>query len=118
MADKTITKVYDLLVEVKSLVKTEASEYIDMNQASDYLKLKKSYIYNLVYKNKIPFYKPNGKKLYFNKLELSDWISQSRIKTQDEFNNESSKNDKNNKTNALFSGRKRIIRQKKVLNAN
>ena len=85
MREKTITKVYDLVVEIKSLLQTRAEEYMDMNQASAYLRLKKSYIYNLVFKNKIPFYKPNGKKLYFNKVELNEWIRQSRVKTVDEF---------------------------------
>ncbi len=81
MSDKTITKVYDLLLELKSIMIDETAVFIDVNEASNYLRLKKSYLYNLVYLNQIPFYKPNGKKLYFKKSELSHWINESRVKT-------------------------------------
>ena len=88
MINKTISKVYDEIIEVKSLLVRQNAEYIDIDEASRYLRLKKSYIYNLVYKNKIPFYKPSGKKLYFNKLELSQWITKSKTKTIKEYSEE------------------------------
>ena len=94
MPDKTITKVYNLLLELKSIISDETSEFVDINEASAYLRLKKSYLYNLVYLNKIPFYKPNGKKLYFKKIELSKWINQSKIKTVNEVKEELKKGEK------------------------
>ncbi len=94
MPEKTITKVYDLLLEVKSLISDDTSEFFDINEASAYLRLKKSYLYNLVYLNKIPFYKPNGKKLYFKKIELNHWINQSKVKTVNEVKEDEKKGGK------------------------
>ena len=63
-----------------------------LNEAANFLRLKKSYLYNLVYLNQIPFYKPNGKKLYFKKQELNQWIIKSRTKTVEEVKEEIEKN--------------------------
>ena len=95
MPDKTITKVYDLLLELKSILIDETAVFIDINEASNYLRLKKSYLYNLVYLKQIPFYKPNGKKLYFKRSELSRWISQSKVRTVEEVREDLVKKNKN-----------------------
>lgn len=107
MINKTISRVYDLLIELKSLMVQQSAEFISVDEAVEYLRLKKSYIYNLVYKNKIPFYKPSGKKLYFNKLELSQWITNSKIKTIKEYSEELQKElnnekEKSNKSESIF----------------
>jgi excisionase family DNA binding protein len=69
------------LDEIKSLILNSQSEYIPLDKAAEYLQFKKSYLYNLVSQKRIPHYKPNGKKVYFNKLELNLWIQQSKIKS-------------------------------------
>ncbi len=79
------SKVFELLEEIKTNLNYQTSEFINIVEASSYLRLKKSYIYNLVYKNKIPFYKPTGKKLLFKKSELNKWIEESRIDTVEEY---------------------------------
>jgi len=94
MNTKSLSKDYDLLQELKTITEAQSNEFITINEASEYLRLKKSYIYNLVYKNIIPFYKPNGKKLYFNKLELSKWITNSRVDTVEEYEEKLKKNKK------------------------
>ena len=40
-----------------------------VEELSDYTGFKKSYIYKLVHSNSIPFSKPNGKVLFFEKKE-------------------------------------------------
>ncbi len=85
MTLKSITKVYNSIEELKTLFESQSSEFLNIDEAAEYLKLKKSYIYNLVYKNLIPFYKPTGKKLLFNKAELIEWIKRSRIESIEEF---------------------------------
>ena len=79
------SKILELLEEIKTNLNYQTSEFINIVEASSYLRLKKSYIYNLVYKNKIPFYKPTGKKLLFKKSELNKWIEESRIDTVEEY---------------------------------
>ena len=88
MALLNISKIYNSLEELKSLITVSKAEFIDIDEAAEYLRLKKSYIYNLVHRKQIPFYKPNGKKIYFNKLELSSWITTSKVKTVQEIEQE------------------------------
>jgi excisionase family DNA binding protein len=46
--------------------------------------LSKHHIYKLTCKNQIPFYKPNGKQVYFDRREVEDWMKQNRHDTQEE----------------------------------
>ena len=77
-------KFFDELAEIKSLITVSNAEYIGIDEASKHLGLSKNYIYSLVHKGKIPFYKPNGKKIYFNRLELNDWIAKSKVQSLEE----------------------------------
>ena len=45
-----------------------------VEELSDYTGLKKSYIYKLVHSNSIPFSKPNGKVLFFEKKKIDEWL--------------------------------------------
>ncbi|MBN8565725.1 MAG: helix-turn-helix domain-containing protein [Flavobacteriales bacterium] len=58
-----------------------------VKELSEYLKLSDSAIYKLTSTSQIPHYK-SGKKLYFKKEDIDDWIFSSRIKTIDEVANE------------------------------
>ena len=79
-----IEKIYQGLSEIKELIKNQNLELLDLNQAAEYLKLKPSYIYSLIHQKKIPYYKPLGKKVYFNKLDLNKWVADSKIKSDAE----------------------------------
>lgn len=46
--------------------------------------LSKSHIYKLTYRHEIPFYRPNGKQIYFDRKELEDWMKRNRVATVDE----------------------------------
>jgi excisionase family DNA binding protein len=81
-------KFFDELEEIKSLITVSNAEFIGIEEASKHLRLSKTYLYSLVHKGKLPFYKPNGKKIYFNKIELNDWIAKSKIKTTEELESE------------------------------
>ncbi|KGO92815.1 hypothetical protein Q767_15340 [Flavobacterium enshiense DK69] len=62
-------------------------ELLNVDQIAAYLLLAKSSIYGLTATSKIPHYK-YGKKLYFKKSEIDDWILAKRIKTMDEIEQE------------------------------
>lgn len=54
---------------------TEGDAPLSIEQASDFINMAVSSIYKLVQDRKIPHYKaPDGKKLYFYKRELTDFI--------------------------------------------
>ena len=46
--------------------------------------LSKQHIYKLTCKGQIPFYKPNGKNMYFDRKEIENWMKQNRHNTQEE----------------------------------
>ncbi len=46
--------------------------------------LSKSHLYKLTCTHQIPFYKPNGKQIYFDRGEVEAWMKQNRQNTQQE----------------------------------
>lgn len=46
--------------------------------------LSKSHLYKLTCNKQIPHYKPNTKAVYFDRVELENWMKQNRVTTQAE----------------------------------
>ena len=84
MATLNNNKIYAELTQIKQLIYHQNLELLDLNQAAEYLKLKPSYIYSLTHQKKIPYYKPNGKRVYFSRAELNKWVTGSKIKSASE----------------------------------
>lgn len=57
---------------------------LTLQETAEYLKVSKSFLYKLTSKKEIPFYKPTGKLIYFNKLEVDQWIKDGKVKTSEE----------------------------------
>ena len=55
--------------------------YLDLVGAIAYLKCSKSKLYKLTSRKEIPHSNPTGKKLYFIKQDLDNWILSSRVNT-------------------------------------
>lgn len=53
-------------------------------EAARYLGLKPSYLYKLMMRRAIPYYKPNGKLCFFSKEDLDAWLTNIRVKSQAE----------------------------------
>ena len=51
---------------------------LSLTEAVEYTGFKKSYLYKLTCLNAIPFYKPNGGKIFFTKEDLDTWLSRGR----------------------------------------
>ena len=79
--------IYNKLLEIEKRIDLSINELMDVEGAAKFLKTTKGGIYGLVHKHKIPHYKPLGKKLYFMKLDLLDWVKSSRILTDEEIKN-------------------------------
>lgn len=59
------------------------TEVFNLNQAAEYVSLSKSAIYKKTSERNIPHFK-QGKKLFFKRSELNDWLTQNRISTDAE----------------------------------
>ena len=46
--------------------------------------LSKSHLYKLTSTRQIPYYKPRGKNIYFDRKEVEDWLRQNRANTEQE----------------------------------
>ena len=60
------------------------NELLTTAQTAEYLGIKKSYLHKMMMRKEIPFYKPNGKLCFFDKLELDQWLRRIRISTKEE----------------------------------
>ena len=85
--DKTLEMRVEELEQMLFLTKNVLSS----DEASKFLNLSKSYLYKLTSGNLIPHYKPQGKMLYFEKVELEAWLRQNPIKTQAQIEQEAQK---------------------------
>ncbi len=57
---------------------------LNVEELSDYTGFKKSYIYKLVHTNSIPYSKPNGKILFFERKKIDDWLLQNKHKSNED----------------------------------
>lgn len=57
---------------------------LNMDEAAEFLHLSKSHLYRLTSKGEIPHYKPTGKRIYFFKDDLIDFLKAGKVKTNQE----------------------------------
>ena len=55
-------------------MKAENKKPLSFNEAADFLGYKKSYLYQLTSKGKIPFSKPTNGKIFFDREKLEAWL--------------------------------------------
>jgi excisionase family DNA binding protein len=56
-----------------------SKEFLTLAEAAIFLGVSRSFLYKLTSGNKITFYRPTLKIIYFNKQELTDWVFQQKI---------------------------------------
>ena len=61
---------------------------LTVNDLIDYTGYSQKQIYKLTSTRAIPHYKPNGRKLFFKRNEVDNWITQGRIKPMSELDYE------------------------------
>ena len=71
---------YNLLLTAKQVLNIEDAMYLTG--------LSRSHLYKLTCSRKIPYYKPEGKQIYFDRTELEAWLKRNRVNTVDEVEQE------------------------------
>ncbi|WP_299150284.1 helix-turn-helix domain-containing protein [uncultured Dokdonia sp.] len=61
---------------------------LTFDETCDYTGLSRSYLYKLTSQNRIPFSKPNGKVIFFDKDKLDTWLLQNSSKSVAEIEQE------------------------------
>ena len=75
-----LTEIANKLDEQNLLKKT----VLNFNEACKYLDVSPSHLYKLTSTKQIPHFCPQGKKLYFKREELDNWLQRNRQSTLDE----------------------------------
>ncbi|MDV3794391.1 DNA-binding protein [Elizabethkingia anophelis] len=65
-----------------------AKDILNVEELADYTGFSKSYIYKLVHSSTIPYSKPNGKTLFFEKSKIDDWLKSNYSKSDSEIKQE------------------------------
>ena len=73
--------ILEKLTNIENLLKAQDGRPLTLEEAADYLSLSKSYLYKLTCTCKIPHWKPTGKRIYFSKSELDNWLFRNPVKT-------------------------------------
>lgn len=60
-------------------------------EAARYLGLKPSYLYKMMMRRTIPYYKPGGKLCFFAREDLDAWMKRVRVKSQSEIDSEAAR---------------------------
>jgi len=77
---------------------TADDDLLNVEEAAIFLKISEASLYTKVSRKEIPFSKP-GKRLYFSRIELQEWISNARHKTANDIRSQL------NKSNRKFNNR-------------
>jgi len=74
--NKRLSRIENMLLSQKTV--------LSFDETAVYTGLSKSHLYKLTSTGGIPCYKPTGKKLYFDKEELDEWMLRNKKLSQDE----------------------------------
>ena len=77
--------IIERLDRIEKMLKTQQAmqkQVLNFNETCTYLELSHSHLYKLTSTGAIPYYKPNGKKLYFQREELDQWLLRNRNESQ------------------------------------
>ncbi len=76
--DVNIIERLDRIEKMLKIQQTIQKQVLNFNETCTYLELSHSHLYKLTSTGAIPYYKPNGKKLYFQREELDQWLLRNR----------------------------------------
>ena len=71
------------MIENQSLL---SKDVLNLNEAAQYLDISQSHLYKLTSTKRIPHFCPQGKKLYFKRTELDEWLLSNRQITNSDIN--------------------------------
>ena len=81
-----LTEIANKLDEQNLLQKT----ILNFDEACKYLDVSPSHLYKLTSSKKIPHFCPQGKKLYFKRMDMDTWLQRNRQSTQEELEDNAS----------------------------
>ena len=82
----TTKNVFDKLTAIETLLldTQQPNKPLNLMEAAEFLDFSRSYLYRLTSQGRVPCYKPEGKRVYFDRAELVNWLKRNRIRPQEE----------------------------------
>ena len=80
----TTQNVLDKLTVIESLLVATPPKPLTLKEAAEFLDFSRSSLYRLTSQGRVPHYKPEGQRVYFDRAELVDWLKRNRNRTQEE----------------------------------
>ena len=71
-------------VDVLEDILDSSKEVLSVEEAARFMDIARSSLYKMTSDRSIPFYRPNGKMIYFEKADILSWIRRNRVYTQEE----------------------------------
>ena len=83
-------QVAELQGRVKSLEQLlhQGKDVLTLEEAAEFMGIARSSLYKMTHEQTIPFYKPNGKMIFFEKSDLLAWVRKNRVSSEAEISEE------------------------------
>lgn len=92
-----MSEVLNKLKEIEQMMRrmTPTREFLTIQETAVYLDYSVAYLYKLTHLGTLPFYRPNGKKIFFKRTELDEWIGRHKCRSISEIQQQCSHEKKN-----------------------
>lgn len=70
--------------KISATLSINTKPILSIDEAASFLQMAKSTLYKKTMSRQIPFYRPCGKLIYFDRAELEAWVLENRIATHGE----------------------------------
>lgn len=84
-------EIAELLARIERNSLLAAKNVLNLDDVAMLTGFSKSHLYKMTCENRIPFYKPNGKHIYFDRAEIEAWMLRNRQGTVEEIEQEAIK---------------------------
>lgn len=92
MKELKIKDQLDQIQESLKQLKSQTKEILNPDEASDFLSIRKSYLYKLTSANKITYFRPEGKLIYFRKSDLEKFLLRNQQLSHEDFEEDMQRN--------------------------
>ena len=88
------TQMTKLIAELQKRVETledmleAGKEVLTVEEAAKFMGMARSSLYKMTSDQTIPFYRPNGKMIFFEKSDILSWIRKNRVSSREEIEEE------------------------------
>ncbi len=83
MVEKEILQELHSIKTILSEQNINRKDVLNFNEAVKFIDVSSSYLYKLTSSGKIPHYKPQGKKIFFSRVELEAWLLTNPVTSSD-----------------------------------